>query len=184
MMLQSFSMIKWLKLLSVFLHTSMILAGLEVLHITNEPIAASLTYGFEKKNNKTIFVFDLGDGAFDVWWYQLCFLGKHYVKLIISMLSWFDFYLLYTSFGYFLWTSLTKSDVSQFSIYHCYCWWPQARETILTRPSLKSCALIYLTGIYCILIKFGEIFVSFGKIELSKIEACFLEATYENLKKY
>ncbi|KAK2363991.1 heat shock 70 kDa protein, mitochondrial [Trifolium repens] len=36
------------------------IAGLEVLGIINEPIAASLAYGFERKNNETIFVFDLG----------------------------------------------------------------------------------------------------------------------------
>jgi molecular chaperone DnaK len=39
---------------------------LEVLRIINEPTAASLAYGFEKKNNETILVFDLGGGTFDV----------------------------------------------------------------------------------------------------------------------
>ncbi|KAM4082473.1 hypothetical protein ACJW30_11G176800 [Castanea mollissima] len=34
--------------------------------VINEPTAASLAYGFEKKNNETILVFDLGGGTFDV----------------------------------------------------------------------------------------------------------------------
>lgn len=42
------------------------IAGIEVLRIINEPTAASLAYGFEKKNNETILVFDLGGGTFDV----------------------------------------------------------------------------------------------------------------------
>ncbi|KAJ6427346.1 hypothetical protein OIU84_022858 [Salix udensis] len=42
------------------------IAGLEVLRIINEPAAASLAYGFERKNNETILVFDLGGGTFDV----------------------------------------------------------------------------------------------------------------------
>ncbi|CAL5336871.1 unnamed protein product [Camellia sinensis] len=42
------------------------IAGLEVLCIINKPTAASLAYGFEKKNNETILVFDLGGGTFDV----------------------------------------------------------------------------------------------------------------------
>ena len=42
------------------------IAGLEVLRIINEPTAASLAYGFEKKSNETILVFDLGCGTFDV----------------------------------------------------------------------------------------------------------------------
>ncbi|KAK6279551.1 hypothetical protein POUND7_019818 [Theobroma cacao] len=42
------------------------IAGLEVLRIINEPTAASLAYGFEKKNNETILAFDLGGGTFDV----------------------------------------------------------------------------------------------------------------------
>ena len=42
------------------------IAGLEVLRIMNEPTAASLAYGFEKKSNETILVFDLGGGTFDV----------------------------------------------------------------------------------------------------------------------
>lgn len=42
------------------------IAGLDVLRIMNEPTAASLAYGFEKKNNETILVFDLGGGTFDV----------------------------------------------------------------------------------------------------------------------
>lgn len=42
------------------------IAGLEVLRILNEPTAASLAYGLDKKNNETILVFDLGGGTFDV----------------------------------------------------------------------------------------------------------------------
>jgi len=42
------------------------IAGLEVLRIVNEPTAAALAYGLEKKNNETIMVFDLGGGTFDV----------------------------------------------------------------------------------------------------------------------
>jgi molecular chaperone DnaK len=42
------------------------IAGLEVLRIINEPTAATLAYGLDKKNNETILVFDLGGGTFDV----------------------------------------------------------------------------------------------------------------------
>jgi len=42
------------------------IAGLNVLRIINEPTAASLAYGLEKKANETILVFDLGGGTFDV----------------------------------------------------------------------------------------------------------------------
>ena len=42
------------------------IAGLEILRIVNEPTAASLAYGLDKKNNETILVFDLGGGTFDV----------------------------------------------------------------------------------------------------------------------
>jgi molecular chaperone DnaK len=42
------------------------IAGLEVLRIINEPTAASLAYGLDKKTNETILVFDLGGGTFDV----------------------------------------------------------------------------------------------------------------------
>nr|YP_009394996.1 Hsp70-type chaperone [Polysiphonia stricta]ARW63558.1 Hsp70-type chaperone [Polysiphonia stricta] len=42
------------------------IAGLEVLRIINEPTAASLSYGLDKKNNETVLVFDLGGGTFDV----------------------------------------------------------------------------------------------------------------------
>jgi molecular chaperone DnaK len=43
-----------------------LIAGLEVLRIINEPTAASLSYGLDKKCNETILVFDLGGGTFDV----------------------------------------------------------------------------------------------------------------------
>lgn len=41
-------------------------AGLEVLRIVNEPTAAALAYGLDKKGNETVLVFDLGGGTFDV----------------------------------------------------------------------------------------------------------------------
>ncbi len=41
-------------------------AGLEVLRIINEPTAAALAYGLDKKGNETVLVFDLGGGTFDV----------------------------------------------------------------------------------------------------------------------
>jgi molecular chaperone DnaK len=42
------------------------IAGLDVLRIINEPTAAALAYGLDKKKNETILVFDLGGGTFDV----------------------------------------------------------------------------------------------------------------------
>jgi len=42
------------------------IAGLEVLRIINEPTAAALAYGLDKKTNERILVFDLGGGTFDV----------------------------------------------------------------------------------------------------------------------
>ncbi|MBQ7257957.1 MAG: molecular chaperone DnaK [Abditibacteriota bacterium] len=42
------------------------IANLEVLRIINEPTAAALAYGLEKKNNETILIWDLGGGTFDV----------------------------------------------------------------------------------------------------------------------
>jgi len=42
------------------------IAGLKVLRIINEPTAAALAYGLDKKSNETILVFDLGGGTFDV----------------------------------------------------------------------------------------------------------------------
>ena len=42
------------------------IAGIDVLRIINEPTAASLAYGLDKKQNQTILVFDLGGGTFDV----------------------------------------------------------------------------------------------------------------------
>jgi molecular chaperone DnaK len=41
-------------------------AGLEVLRIINEPTAAALAYGLDKKHDETVLVFDLGGGTFDV----------------------------------------------------------------------------------------------------------------------
>jgi molecular chaperone DnaK len=42
------------------------IAGLEILRIINEPTAAALAYGLDKKNNGSIVVYDLGGGTFDV----------------------------------------------------------------------------------------------------------------------
>jgi molecular chaperone DnaK len=42
------------------------IAGLEVLRILNEPTAAALAYGLEKKKNEIVLIFDLGGGTFDV----------------------------------------------------------------------------------------------------------------------
>ena len=42
------------------------IAGLEVLRIVNEPTAAALAYGLDKKNDETIAVFDFGGGTFDI----------------------------------------------------------------------------------------------------------------------
>ena len=42
------------------------IAGLEVLRIINEPTAAALAYGLDKKEGKTIAVYDLGGGTFDI----------------------------------------------------------------------------------------------------------------------
>ncbi len=47
------------------------IAGLEVLRIINEPTAASLAYGLEKKAEETIAVYDLGGGTFDITVLQL-----------------------------------------------------------------------------------------------------------------
>ena len=43
-----------------------IIAGLDVLRILNEPTAAALAYGLEKKKNEVVLIFDLGGGTFDV----------------------------------------------------------------------------------------------------------------------
>ena len=43
-----------------------VIAGLNVLRIINEPTAAALAYGMDKKTNQTVMVFDLGGGTFDV----------------------------------------------------------------------------------------------------------------------
>jgi molecular chaperone DnaK len=42
------------------------IAGLEVLRIINEPTAAALAYGLDKRDNETVLVYDLGGGTFDV----------------------------------------------------------------------------------------------------------------------
>src|SRR4029079_4700980 len=42
------------------------IAGLEVLRVVNEPTAASLAYGLDKKSNQQIAVYDLGGGTFDI----------------------------------------------------------------------------------------------------------------------
>ena len=47
------------------------IAGLDVLRIINEPTAASLAYGLDKEGDRTIAVYDLGGGTFDVTILQL-----------------------------------------------------------------------------------------------------------------
>eukprot|EP00955_Chlamydomonas_euryale_P011395 122825-Chlamydomonas_euryale.AAC.1 len=42
------------------------LAGLETVRIVREPVAAALAYGLDLKTDKTVLVFDLGGGTFDV----------------------------------------------------------------------------------------------------------------------
>ena len=42
------------------------IAGLEVMRIINEPTAAALAYGLDKKKNETIAVYDFGGGTFDI----------------------------------------------------------------------------------------------------------------------
>src|SRR2546422_11503411 len=42
------------------------IAGLEVLRISNEPTAAALAYGLDKKKDETIAVYDFGGGTFDI----------------------------------------------------------------------------------------------------------------------
>ena len=42
------------------------IAGLEVVRVINEPTAAALAYGLDKKKNETIIVYDMGGGTFDV----------------------------------------------------------------------------------------------------------------------
>src|SRR5205814_9969638 len=42
------------------------IAGLEVLRIVNEPTAAALAYGLDKKKDETVAVYDLGGGTFDI----------------------------------------------------------------------------------------------------------------------
>ncbi len=42
------------------------IAGLEVKRIINEPTAAALAYGLDKKKDETVAVFDLGGGTFDI----------------------------------------------------------------------------------------------------------------------
>ena len=56
------------------------IAGLEVLRIVNEPTAASLAYGLDKKQNETIAVYDLGGGTFDISILELGEVGTFEVK--------------------------------------------------------------------------------------------------------
>ena len=50
------------------------IAGLEVERIVNEPTAAALAYGLDKKDGKTIAVYDLGGGTFDISILEICLL--------------------------------------------------------------------------------------------------------------
>ncbi len=68
------------------------IAGVEVLRIINEPTAASLAYGFEKKSNETILVFDLGGGTFDVS-------GRYPILCQLQFLSERIHVMIFLSFG-------------------------------------------------------------------------------------
>jgi molecular chaperone DnaK len=57
------------------------IAGLDVIRIINEPTAASLAYGFGKGMNKTVAVYDLGGGTFDI---SILEIGAHGVFKVIS----------------------------------------------------------------------------------------------------
>ncbi len=57
------------------------IAGLEVKRIINEPTAASLAYGFDRKTNEKIVVFDLGGGTFDV---SVLEVGDNVVEVLAS----------------------------------------------------------------------------------------------------
>ena len=74
------------------------IGGLEVLRIINEPTAASLAYGLDKKSNETILVFDLGGGTFDVsilevggrYWAVLC--GTGWYCAVLGGIGWYGWY--------------------------------------------------------------------------------------------
>src|SRR5438046_6073654 len=57
------------------------MAGLDVIRITSEPTAASLAYGFGKNMDKTVAVYDLGGGTFDV---SILEIGSHGVFKVIA----------------------------------------------------------------------------------------------------
>jgi molecular chaperone DnaK len=57
------------------------IAGLDVLRIINEPTAAALAYGMDKRENETVMVFDLGGGTFDV---SILTVGKGVVEVMAS----------------------------------------------------------------------------------------------------
>ena len=61
------------------------IAGIDVLRIINEPTAASLAYGFEKKSNETILVFDLGGGTFDVSVLEVCHMCRTVATLSMEV---------------------------------------------------------------------------------------------------
>ena len=57
------------------------IAGLDVLRIINEPTAAALAYGLDKRDNETVLVFDLGGGTFDV---SILTVGDGVVEVLAS----------------------------------------------------------------------------------------------------
>lgn len=64
------------------------IAGIDVLRIINEPTAASLAYGFEKKSNETILVFDLGGGTFDVSVLEVCHSCCAFATMSVEIALW------------------------------------------------------------------------------------------------
>ena len=66
------------------------IAGLDVLRIMNEPTAASLAYGFEKKSNETILVFDLGGGTFDVSVLEVCLMACTDILMHSALHLWWS----------------------------------------------------------------------------------------------
>lgn len=63
------------------------IAGLEVLRIINEPTAAALAYGLDRKRNGTIVVYDLGGGTLIVQFFQLRMGFLKYLAPMVTPIS-------------------------------------------------------------------------------------------------